>query len=412
MSGKIMKLSEIVGKGYKEFWNFKGRYRVCKGSRASKKSKTMALWSIINMMKHPQANLLVIRQTANTLKGSCFTELKWAIHRLGVDHLWKINESPLEMTYIPTGQKIYFRGLDDPLKVTSITVDVGVLCWMWIEEAYEIMDESAFDTLDESIRGAVPDGLFKQITLTFNPWNELHWIKARFFDVVDEDILAITTNYKCNEWLDKHDLKLFEDMKKNRPKRYEVAGLGNWGITDGVIFENWEVQDLTQMIPTFSNIYHGLDFGATDPNALITFDIEHGQRKLYIFDEFYEGNITLNRLSEEVSKRIGNRFVTCDSAGKQNIIELNDRGIWALPATKGADSISHGIMFLQDFDIIIHKECKKFIKEISNYTWAKDKFGKSLNVPVDANNHLIDALRYGCEPVMFTNELESTKRLM
>ena len=364
------------------------------------------------MMKYPEANALIIRQTANTLKGSCFTELKWAIHRLGVDDLWKINENPMEMTYKETGQKIYFRGLDDPLKVTSITVDVGALCWMWIEEAYEIMDEAAFDTLDESIRGMVPEGLFKQVTLTFNPWNELHWIKARFFDIVDEDILAITTNYMCNEWLDKHDLKLFEDMKKHRPKRYEVAGLGNWGITDGVIFENWEVQDLTELIPTFSHIYHGLDFGATDPNALITFDIEIGQRKIYIFDEFYEGNITLNRLSEEVAKRIGNRFVTCDSAGKQNIIELNDRGIWALPANKGADSVNHGIMFLQDFEIIIHKECKNFIKEISNYTWAKDKFGKSLNTPVDANNHLIDALRYGCEPVMFTSELESTKRLM
>ena len=107
------------------------------------------------------------------------------------------------MTYKPTGQKILFRGLDDPLKVTSITVEVGVLCWLWIEEAYEISSEADFDTLDESIRGEVPPGLFKQITLTFNPWNEHHWIKHRFFDAApDPDILAMTTNYTCNEWLD------------------------------------------------------------------------------------------------------------------------------------------------------------------------------------------------------------------
>lgn len=404
-------LPDVVGKGYATFWNFKGRYRVVKGSRASKKSKTTALWYIVNMMKYPEANLLCIRKTLNSLGNSCFTELKWAIHRLQVDNFWKIRENPMELIYLPTGQKIYFRGLDDPMKITSITVDKGNLCWMWLEEAYEITDEADFDMLDESIRGEVPKGLFKQITITFNPWNEHHWLKARFFDVVDDNILAITTNYTCNEWLDKADLKVFEDMKKNRPKRYEVAGLGNWGISEGQIFENWQVQDLTDMIPEFSNIYHGLDFGATDPNAMVTFDIEMGQRKIYIFDEFYENNITLTRLADEVRKRIADRFVTCDSAGKQNIIELNDKGIWALPSIKGPDSIIHGIMWLQDFDIIIHKDCKNFIKEISNYSWAKDKFGKSLNTPIDENNHLMDALRYGCEPLYNQAQLESTRRL-
>ncbi len=118
-------LPDVVGKGYKTFWNFRGRYRVVKGSRRSKKSKTMALWSIYNLMKYPESNMLVVRKTYRTLKDSCFTELKWAIKRLKVEHLWQIKESPLEMTYTPTGQKIYFRGLDDPLKVTSITVDVG-----------------------------------------------------------------------------------------------------------------------------------------------------------------------------------------------------------------------------------------------------------------------------------------------
>lgn len=166
-----IRLPDIVGKGYGTFWNWKGRYRVCKGSRASKKSKTMALWVIVNMMKYPDANTLVVRKVFGTLKDSCFTELKWAIHRLGVDDFWKIRESPLEMTYSPTGQKIYFRGLDDPLKVTSITVKHGYLCFMWLEEAYEVGNEADFDMLNESIRGAIPEetGLFKQVTLTLNP---------------------------------------------------------------------------------------------------------------------------------------------------------------------------------------------------------------------------------------------------
>ena len=180
---KRVHLPEVVGKGYGTFWNFKGRYRVCKGSRASKKSKTTALNIIKRMMQYPEANTLVVRKVFRTLKDSCFTELKWAINRLGVQAYWEVKESPLEMTYIPTGQKIYFRGLDDPLKVTSITVEIGYLCWCWIEEAYEITNEDDFNMLDESIRGAIPEetGLFKQITLTFNPWNEKHWIRKRFF---------------------------------------------------------------------------------------------------------------------------------------------------------------------------------------------------------------------------------------
>ena len=143
-------LPDIVGKGYKTFWNFRGRYRVCKGSRASKKSKTTALWYIYNMMKFPGANLLVVRKTYRTLKDSCFTELKWAVKRLKVNQWWEFKESPLEAVYKPTGQKIYFRGLDDPLKVTSVTVDTGVLCWMWINISVHIIKinfSNCWDTL-------------------------------------------------------------------------------------------------------------------------------------------------------------------------------------------------------------------------------------------------------------------------
>ena len=228
--------SKMFGKGFEDYVSFKGRYRVCKGSRASKKSKTTALNIIYRMMKYPEANTLVVRKVFRTLKDSCFTELKWAINRIGVADRWEIKESPLEMTYTNSDgkkQKIYFRGLDDSLKITSITVEHGVLCWMWIEEAYEIMNETDFDMLDESIRGEVPEGLFKQITLTFNPWNEKHWMKKRFFDAEDNpDILAKTTNYQCNEWLDEADLRVFEQMKKNNPRRYKVAGLGDWGRLD------------------------------------------------------------------------------------------------------------------------------------------------------------------------------------
>jgi phage terminase large subunit len=185
MDKTVRKMSEFVGGGYDEFWRFKGRYRVCKGSRASKKSKTTALWyaSWLNKKGFEKANLIVFRKTYRTIKDSCFTDLKWALDRLGLIDEWNITLSPLEMTRKSTGQKILFRGLDDPLKVTSITVEKGYLCWAWLEEAYEIMKEADFDVLDESIRGECPAPLFKQWTITFNPWNERHWLKTRFYAV-------------------------------------------------------------------------------------------------------------------------------------------------------------------------------------------------------------------------------------
>jgi len=149
-----VKLSRIIGRGYHDFWQFRGRYRVVKGGRGAKKSKTTALNLIARMMTHDGANTLVVRKVYQTLKDSCYAELRWAIRKLGVEHLWKIKQSPLEMEY--QGRKILFRGLDDPLKVSSIAVENGILCWLWIEEAFEV-DEEDFEALDECLRGKTED---------------------------------------------------------------------------------------------------------------------------------------------------------------------------------------------------------------------------------------------------------------
>ena len=399
-------LPDCVGKGYKKFWNWKGRYRVCKGSRASKKSKTTALWNIVNLMKYPEANLLVVRKTFRTLKDSCFTELKWAINRLGVADFWDIKESPLEMTYKPTGQKIYFRGLDDPLKVTSITVQHGYLCWMWIEEAYEIGNEADFNMLDESIRGALPpeSKLFKQITLTFNPWNEHHWLKKRFFDSPDDETLAMTTNYTCNEWLDEADLKMFETMKKNNPRRYQVAGLGDWGIVDGLVYENWEEKafslDEIRGLPGVRSAF-GLDFGYTnDPTALFCGLVDESNKTIWVFDEIYKKGMSNEAIAEAVIKAgYGKERIKADAAEPKSIDRLYLLGLQRIyKARKGRDSVNNGIDLISDYHIIIHPKCVNFITEISNYTWDTDsKTGKKINRPIDDFNHLMDAMRYAME---------------
>ena len=408
MTNKIY-LPDIVGKGYKEFWNFKGRYRVCKGSRASKKSKTTALWYIYNLMKYKNSNLLVIRKTYSTLKNSCYTELKWAIHRLGVDAFFNCTLSPLEITYTPTGQKIYFRGLDDPLKITSITVDVGSLCWAWIEEAYEITSEADFDMLNESIRGEVEDGLFKQITLTFNPWNDRHWLKKKFFDKPDNDTLAITTNYTCNEWLDEADLQVFETMKEKNPRRYQVAGLGNWGIVDGLVYENWKEQEFNVEDVRTANTtsVFGLDFGYTnDPSALFCGILDVKAKKLWVFDEMYEKALSNKDIYNNIN-RMGfvKEQIIADCAEPKSIDELKYYGLRRIQgAKKGKDSINNGIQWIQELEIIVHPRCVNFLTEISNYQWDSDKFGNKVNKPIDCFNHLMDAMRYALEKYITGNK--------
>ena len=183
MRTEKISLQKVVGKGYADFWRTKKRYRVVKGSRGSKKSKTAALWYIVNLISHPDANILVVRRWQNTLKNSCYSDLLWAMERLHVEDRFSCTVSPLEITYKKTGQKILFRGLDEGTKVTSISVPRGALCWVWIEEAYEIREDD-FNKLDLSIRGEMPGGLWKQITFTFNPWSATSWLKSRFFDEI------------------------------------------------------------------------------------------------------------------------------------------------------------------------------------------------------------------------------------
>lgn len=302
-------LPEIIGKGYASFWNAKHRYRVLKGGRGSKKSTTTALWYIYNIMKYSKANALVVRKTYNTHKDSTFAQLKWAAKRLGVFDKWRFTLNPLECTYLPTGQKILFRGYDDPLKLTSITVDTGVLCWVWIEETYEIDEESDFDTLDESIRGEMPEGLWKQLTLTYNPWVNSHWTKKRFFDSTDPNSFTLTTTYKCNEWLDEGDRYKIASLEHTNPERYKVVGLGEYGIPGGTYFDEFR-SDIHVIEPfvipdhwqRFRFMDYGLDMLANYWAAVDT------QGNVFIYKELYESGLIIseaaNRIKEMTNEKI------------------------------------------------------------------------------------------------------------
>lgn len=413
-----LRLSEIVGGGYAKFWNSQKRYRVLKGGKASKKSSTTALNLIYRMMRYPNSNTLVVRRVMDTHRTSTFAQLKWAQNQLRAAHLWKCTVSPMEMEYLPTGQKILFRGFDDPLKLASTTVDKGFLCWVWIEEAYEIESEDAFDKLDFSVpRGTIMPPLFKQTTLTFNPWHEAHWLKGRFFDAPADNVAAFTTTYQCNEFLDEADIELYDRMRVANPRKYAVVGLGEWGVAEGLIYHNWEVKpfDKTQIGQLQTDDgekaegwkYHhifGLDYGYTnDPAAFIAAAVNPLDHLIYIYDEHYQKGMLNSEIAEMIqAKGYAKERIYADCAEPKSNEELRRCGISRVtPSVKGRDSILYGIAVIQDYHIIVHPSCTNTIMELSSYCWGQDKLGKTINKPVDENNHLMDALRYAMEDIKY-----------
>ncbi len=406
-----VKLSSLVGGGYGKFWNDTNRYRVLKGGKGSKKSATAALNFIWRIPRYPGANLLVVRGAMNTHRTSTFAQLCWAIERLGVSALWKRGLNPPELTYLPTGQKILFRGLGDVTRLASLTVPRGSLCWVWIEEAYEIADEADFDRLDLTVpRGAVGPGLFKQTTLTFNPWSERHWLKSRFFDRPAANVSLYSTDYRCNEWLDSADLAVFEDMKRRRPREYAVAGLGAWGIAEGLVYENWREEDFCPEEVGLTEdgderwkykAFYGLDYGyANDPTAFIAVKVNPIDKRAYVFEEFSATHLRNAQIAEEITRRgYAKELIRADSAEPKSNDELRSLGLSRVnPSKKGKNSVLSGIAEIAEYDLVVHPRCRGTLCELSSYVWDSTAPAPR---PVDRDNHLLDALRYAFYDVRF-----------
>ena len=421
--GDELRLSKIVGRGYSRFWNCRTFYRLVKGSKGSKKSKTAALWYIYHMMKYPDANTLCIRRTFSSLQDSCAADLMWAANQLGVYDLWRMTVNPLKITYLPTGQVILFRGMDDAQKLASINVPKGYLCWVWFEEFFQITNEEEFDKLAMSIRGYIPPetGLFKQITCTFNPWSEHSWIKKRFFDKPSPNVFTDTTTYKDNEFLDQVDIERYEQMYIDSPRRARIICDGDWGIAEGLIYENWEVADfdiykVLENNPNAKTSF-GLDFGySISYNAFICIAVDMAARKLWVFDEMYDRGMSNIDLAKKLTRMgYGKEMIFADCAEPKSIYELqaglieeeiDDDGnpvytTWGLPgirpAMKGNDSVMNGIQRLQSFRIIVHPSCQNTIVELSNYAYDQDKDGKYIDKPIKEFDHLMDSMRYASE---------------
>lgn len=382
------------------------RYQLYFGGSSSGKSVFLATRTVLDCMQG--RNILVLRNVARTLRGSCWNEIYKAVTRMGLTDYFAISKSDMTITCTQNNAQILFAGLDDVEKIKSLTPAQGALTDIWMEEATETAYED-YKQLDKRLRGASRHT--KRLTLSFNPVYKTHWIYREFFGIwadektyVESDTVSILkTTYKDNRFLTADDRAALENEKD--PYFREVYTLGNWGVLGDVIFRNWRVEDLQPIAAAYPLHYYGLDFGfSSDPCGAVDVALDKKRKKIYVFAELYERGLINTMLADRLKNFCGHRPITCDSADPKSITEIRNLGINAIATKKGADSVVHGIQWLQGYEIVVDQRCQSMRNELALYQWRKDKDGNSLAVPEDKNNHLIDALRYALES-------ESTARI-
>lgn len=372
------------------------------GGRGSTKSSFVGVEIITGMMDDPEANAICWRRYQNTLQESVYEQLIWAIEALGVSHLWKSSLSPLRLTYKPTGQKILFRGCDNPNKAKSLKLRKGYFKYIWIEERAEFEGAEDERTILQSLmRG----GSHYVVFYTWNPPKSLNsW--------VNQDVLQIRDDTICNHstyltvpraWLGEQFFIEAEELKKRNKMAYRHEYLGEATGTGGKVFDNVILREITpEEIAIFDKLKHGLDFGfAADPLAFLRMHYNKKQHRLYIFREIYQVNLK-NREAAAKIKTINpeNKIITADSEEPRSIAALNDYGLRVIGAKKGPGSVDFGMSFLSneiDEIIIDPVTCPNAAREFSTYELEKDKNGNFKGGYPDKDNHTIDACRYALE---------------
>lgn len=379
-------------------------YYFLKGGRGSTKSSFTSVEIISGIMKDPLANAAVMRKVGRNLKDSVYEQLKWAISALGVDEYWECKLSPLELVYIPTGQRIVFRGADKPRKIKSIKFSRGYCKYIWYEEVDEFNGMEEIRTINQSLmRGGSGFIVF----YSYNPpKSQRSWVNGEVLIEWPDRFIHHSTYLEVpQKWLGEQFMIDAEHLKAVKPEAYRHEYLGEVTGTGGEIFANLIIREITDdEINTFDRIARGLDWGyASDPFHYTVNHYDRTRRRLYIFFEIQKAGLS-NRSAAELimAENKNNGLIICDSAEPKSIAEVSSYGLRVEGAKKGPDSVDYGIKWLQDLEEIIIDpvRCPETAREFLNYELESDgNDGFKARFP-DKDNHSIDAVRYSRESDM------------
>lgn len=396
---RIIELKLQSNKIFEPLHKSKCRYIVCKGSAGSGKSVDAAQQYIIRLLTEPGRNLVCIRKIEGANRNSTFAELKGCINRLGLASYFDITESLMSVTCKSNRNKIVFGGVNDEHqreKLKSITFENGKLTDIWIEESTELTQPD-FEIIDDRLRGQLPNGLFYQIKLTFNPVSALHWIKKYFFDRLDINTLTHHSTYKDNKFIDQAYYERMERRKEIDPEGYRIYGEGEWGETEGIIFPAWQIATCEQDLSHYDDVMIGQDFGFNHANAILLLGAKDGN--VYILKELYENGkdtAELIELAEGIFPK--DKMMICDSAEPDRIKMWRKVGYKAMPCIKGANSVKAQIDWLKQRTIYIDSDCINTIAEIGQYRWKFDNVTSTYtDEPINFFDDAMAALRYGVQ---------------
>ena len=373
------------------------------GGRGSLKSSWASLTVVRLIMEHRDMHALVLRKVATTLRDSVYPQYIWAIGQLGVAEYWEARRAPLELVYLPTGQKIMFRGADDPMKIKSIKAPSGYIAVTHFEELDQFAGRAEIDSVLQSTMRGGP--LFWNFETYNPPLSRDNWA-----NLDSEEERANRCRHRSSyldldnpDWLGEAFLTEAEELKKRDPRRYRHEYLGLAVGSGGNVFENLELREITdEEIGRFDRVYQGVDWGwFPDPFAFIRVHYDVARETIYIIDECYKNKFS-NKESAEwiIAKGYNDIWTTCDSAEPKSIADYRSMRINAKEAVKGPGSVDYGMKWLQRRKIVIDpKRTPHAREEFVSYEFEKNKDDEWISGYPDANNHLIDALRYALERV-------------
>ena len=413
---KIVKLSNIIAPHFWELHRDIKRhdhtYYWLEGGRGSTKSSDISIEIPPLMIKNPECHAVVLRKVGNTIKNSVYPQMQWGIDALGLTDKFRFKTSPHEITYKKTGQKILFFGVDDPQKIKSIKLPFGYVGICWIEELDQFSGMEEIRNLNQSLLRGGP--IFWEFCSFNPPKSQNNWVnEEKLFDDPDRLVHHSTYLGVPRKWLGE---RFFEDAEKLKIKNemaYRHEYLGEVTGTGGAVFENVEDMDMSdKFVGNFDRLYYGLDFGfAVDPLAYVAMYYDAKREDLYIFDEIYQQKLTNSQAAKSIKLRAKDSRILADAAEPKSIAEMAGFGLRISGARKGPDSIDFGMRWLQNrAHIYIDKRrCPNTYKEFVAYEYERNKDGQFISAYPDANNHSIDAVRYGLSEIMNRDKIVSRR---
>lgn len=401
-----IRLSEKIGSAFydvaRDVFNHGHTHYDFSGGRGSLKSSTVSVLVPLLLINNPGTHALVLRKVANTIRDSVYAQYIWAIGELGMAAYWEAKVSPMELIYKPTGQKIMFRGADDPMKIKSIKVPFGYIAVTHFEEKDQFAGRAEIRTiLQSTMRGGSKYWNFE----SYNPpISRDNW--------ANKDSLEERTDRLCHkstylqappEWLGEQFLAEADHLKATDERAYQHEYLGIPVGTGGNVFDNLELREITdEEMSHFDHIYQGVDYGwFPDPFAFIRLHYDRARETIYLMDEIYQNKLT-NEASGKIIIQRGYKdaYITCDSAEPKSVADYRAMGLPAKAAVKGPGSVDYGMKWLQRRKIVIdRKRTPNAYNEFVNYEYDRNKDGDIISGYPDENNHLIDATRYAVERI-------------